>query len=323
MTDTFFEQLNQFGRASIPFVFLVDFELKKPVVFPISAVNPEIFLYQFQDIKNYHFFKTTTKPIKLKKYPISFERYQKSFALVQKHLRYGNSYLVNLTFPTRIDLNYDLKTIFYLSQAKYKIWFRDEFVCFSPETFIKIRDGIISTFPMKGTIKSSLPEAYQKILHDKKEFAEHATIVDLLRNDLSRIAENVQVKRFRFADEIQTDSGENLLQISSEIIGKLPQNYKENIGTILQKLLPAGSISGAPKTQTFAIIQEAEGYERGFYTGICGYFDGTNLDSGVMIRFIENTSDGFLFKSGGGITTQSEAQSEYQEMLDKVYLAFR
>lgn len=320
--NSFFEQLNTFGKQGIPFVFLLDFEQKSPKVFPLSEVDTNQFLFNFNGVKNYDFYKTKDKLIQFKKSPVSFETYKKSFDIVQKHLRYGNSYLVNLTFPTPIQLNYTLKEIFYLSQAKYKVWVEDKFVCFSPEIFVKIEEGKISTFPMKGTIKSSLPNAYNTILNNKKEFAEHATIVDLLRNDLSQIAEKVEVKRFRYPDEIQTDSGENLIQISSEITGNLPKDYPFQIGTILQKLLPAGSISGAPKNKTIEIIQESEIYQRGYYTGICGYFDGKNLDSGVMIRFIEKQDNKLIFKSGGGITAQSQVEEEYQEMLDKVYLPF-
>lgn len=323
----FFERLNQFGKTKTPFVFLIDFQQKMPIVFPLSEVKPNQLLFDFNGFRNTEsiqkFYRKKSTEIRLEKFPVSFSTYEKSFQIVQEHLRYGNSYLVNLTFPTSIKINADLKTIFHQTQAKYKVWFQGEWVCFSPETFIQIRENKIRTFPMKGTIKSSLPNAYEQILKDTKEFAEHATIVDLLRNDLSQIAENVRVKRFRYGDEISTDSGENLLQISSEITGKLSSNYAEDIGTILQKLLPAGSISGAPKPKTMTIIEEAEIYERGFYTGIAGYFDGKNLDTGVLIRFIEKTPDGLIFKSGGGITAQSDARKEYQELLDKVYLPFK
>ena len=87
------------------------------------------------------------------------------------------------------------------------------------------------------------------------------------------------------------------------------------------RLLPAGSITGAPKKKTMEIIAEAETYERGFYTGVMGYFDGNSLDSAVMIRFLEQQADGSLiFKSGGGITSQSDLTSEYNEMKQKVYV---
>ncbi len=92
------------------------------------------------------------------------------------------------------------------------------------------------------------------------------------------------------------------------------------LGDILLKLLPAGSVSGAPKPRTLEIIKEVEEERRGYYTGVFGYFDGSVLDSGVMIRFIENTAGKFFYRSGGGITTQSVVESEYQEVIDKVYV---
>ncbi|OGU77880.1 MAG: hypothetical protein A2279_07140 [Stygiobacter sp. RIFOXYA12_FULL_38_9] len=87
-------------------------------------------------------------------------------------------------------------------------------------------------------------------------------------------------------------------------------------------MLPAGSISGAPKKKTVEIIQNAEKLERGYYTGVFGYYDGNNLDSAVMIRFIEQTAEGLVYRSGGGITFMSDVNSEYQELIDKVYVPF-
>ncbi len=108
--------------------------------------------------------------------------------------------------------------------------------------------------------------------------------------------------------------------MSSEITGKLSADYHKHLGDILVTLLPAGSISGAPKVKTLKIIEAAENETRGYYTGVFGYFDGENLDSGVMIRFIEQKGDRLFYRSGGGITIQSDLRSEYQEAIDKVYV---
>jgi len=108
--------------------------------------------------------------------------------------------------------------------------------------------------------------------------------------------------------------------MSSEITGKLPADYRENLGDILFSLLPAGSICGAPKRKTVDIILNIEGYSRGFYTGVFGYFDGKNLDSAVAIRFLEKQNEQLVFKSGGGITFKSEWKKEYDEMQKKVYV---
>lgn len=89
---------------------------------------------------------------------------------------------------------------------------------------------------------------------------------------------------------------------------------------MLFKLLPAGSVSGAPKKRTIEIIREAEAYDRGYYTGVFGYWDGQILDSAVAIRYIEKSGDKLFFKSGGGITFQSNCDHEYDEMVNKVYV---
>jgi para-aminobenzoate synthetase component 1 len=172
---------------------------------------------------------------------------------------------------------------------------------------------------MKGTIDAAIPGAEKMILDDVKELAEHVTIVDLIRNDLSQVATQVEVARFRYLDEIKTVD-KKLLQVSSEITGILPGNYLSCLGEIFVKLLPAGSVTGAPKPKTLEIIRQAENEERGYYTGVFGYFDGERVDSGVMIRFIEEIDGKYFYRSGGGITTQSVVEKEYQEIIDKVYV---
>ena len=198
---------------------------------------------------------------------------------------------------------------------------KEKFVCFSPEIFVRInKEGLISSFPMKGTIDATRPDAEKELMENKKEAAEHATIVDLIRNDLSMIAEQVQVKRYRYIDHLTTNKGE-ILQTSSEITGQLPMDYRENVGTLLFHLLPAGSITGAPKPRTMEIIDEAEGYERDFYTGVMGCYSKGQLDSAVMIRFIDQDDKGqFHYKAGGGITAQSNNDDEYKEVIEKVYV---
>ena len=315
------QKMNHLGRQKTPFLFIIDYELKQPIVLTLAEVEQANIFYKIDDKTNFTFGKSPCeKPLYLEKYPISFQEYKKSFDTVKKAMLRGDSFLTNLTKPTPIKVNLSLQEIFQRSRAKYQLYFNDKFVLFSPEIFVKIQGGVISSHPMKGTISADIPDAETVILNDKKEFAEHTTIVDLIRNDISMISEKVWVEKFRYISRIHTHDGD-LLQVSSEICGKLPADYQSQIGTLLFKLLPAGSICGAPKPQTLAIIKKAENYNRGYYTGVFGIFDGLNLDSSVMIRFIEKQEDGSLiFKSGGGITVFSDARSEYQEMIDKVYL---
>jgi len=314
--------MNDYGKRGIPFLFLIDFEQKAPVVLPLHTIHTEELLY---DINGLHNLKGKTAseslhPTFLDKYPIPFAEYEAGFDYVQQELQAGNSYLVNLTYPTTIRTNLPLPSIFHNSRARYRIWWDNHFTVFSPEIFVTIdQQGRIASFPMKGTIDASIPNARQLLLENEKEKAEHATIVDLIRNDLGMVARQVSVDRYRYIETISTGEG-SLLQSSSEISGQLGDGFAERLGDIFFRLLPAGSISGAPKQKTIEIIQHAECQARGYYTGVCGLFDGQKVDSGVMIRFVEETKDGLVFRSGGGITARSQAPEEYQELIQKVYL---
>ena len=310
-----FDTLNSLGAKREPFLFISDFEAKEIKVIPLNELKDHD--VEFSIDENY---KPSPHKQILKKNPISFSEYKKKFDYVISKIKNGETYLLNLTQPTPITTNLNLKDIFKFVNAHYKLRYKDKFVCFSPEKFIQIKDNKINTFPMKGTIEASVPNAKEKILNNKKEMAEHIMVVDLLRNDLSIVSRNVKVDKFRYITKI--DAGEKeLLQVSSHISGNLDDDWNEKIGDILKELLPCGSISGTPKKSTLGIIKKVENYERGFYSGIFGVYDGKTLDSGVMIRFIEKSNDSLVYKSGGGITLDSVAKDEYEEMLEKVYLA--
>lgn len=311
--------MNHYGKNRIPFIFIIDFLMLEPVILPVSSVDSSELLYDFNGYANSREKGSGAAPIELAKRPMPYGAYRTAFDRIVNHQREGDSYLANLTFPTPITINIGLRDIFLRSRARYRLWFRDRFVVFSPEPFVMIEDGVISSFPMKGTIDATIPGARDLLLADEKEFAEHVTIVDLIRNDLNRVATAVAVKRFRYVETVSTHAG-SLLQVSSHITGTLPPDYHENIGSIITALLPAGSVTGAPKKKTVEIIRETENYDRGYYTGICGYYDGSRLESGVMIRFIERTGQGLVFKSGGGITVRSDPEREYQELIQKVYV---
>jgi para-aminobenzoate synthetase component 1 len=309
--------MNELGAQGKPFVFIIDFDFQKPLLFETECTDE--LLWKTPVSSNYISTSVQKKDFSWEVNPVSFDHYQKAFNKVQHHIHSGDTYLLNLTMPSGIRSNLSLEEIFHLSEASYKIYLKNQFVCFSPEIFVRIHDGIISSYPMKGTIDAGIENAEQILLTDEKEIAEHHTIVDLIRNDLSIVATDVQVEQFMFIDRIITNQGD-LLQMSSKISGKLPENYMESIGTILSKMLPAGSICGAPKQKTLEIIRETEQYDRGYYTGIFGTFDGRNLESCVLIRYMEQNGDHYTFKSGGGITFMSDCQTEYNELIRKVYV---
>ena len=313
-----FKKMNVLGKKRQPFVFLFDFDFKNTIILDWEESQDRL-LWETPHNRNFTLLDKSTRPLSWEIMPVSYGRYEKAFNLIQNHIHNGDSYLLNLTMPSRIETNHSLEEIFHRSKANYRVFLKNEFVCFSPETFIRIENGKISSFPMKGTIDANLPNAEKRLKTDTKELAEHNTIVDLIRNDLSRVAEKVEVRRFCYIDKIRSNKTD-LLQMSSEIVGELPENYYEHLGDIFKKLLPAGSISGAPKRKTVEIIKKAEKYDRGYYTGIFGVFDGNNIDSCVLIRYLEKDQDQLIFKSGGGITHLSECESEYREMVKKVYV---
>ncbi len=309
-----FEDLNLLGKKRKPFLFITDFKAQTLEVILLDKLQERDIEFQIDEnyIKKEHLQK-------LKKEPLSLNKYKLKFQKVIEKIKSGDTYLLNLTQPTKIKTSLSLQEIYNYANAPYKLRYKDKFVCFSPEKFIQIEGKTIHTYPMKGTIDSALEDAQEKILADRKEMAEHIMVVDLLRNDLSIVATDVKVDSFRYISSI--DSGEKkLLQVSSHISGNVGEDWHSQIGTILSALLPAGSITGTPKKNTIKIIEDIEQYERGFFTGVFGIYNGEKLDSGVMIRFIEKTQDGYIYKSGGGITLDSDVDDEYNELLDKIYL---
>lgn len=314
-----FMEMDELSLQKVPYFFVIDFLSENVEIYRENEIEKSGLIIDFQYFSNTKNKHELNKKLEWKSYPETLESFKTGFEKVQKNIRLGNSYLVNYTRKTKIETNLSLKEIFYHSNAKYKVFYKDFFVFFSPETFVKIIDGKILTYPMKGTIDASLENAAEILKNDKKEKAEHYTVVDLLRNDLSMVADDVKVDKFQHIDFIKTQQ-KDLYAMSSEISGILKPEFDGKLGSIMQKLLPAGSILGAPKPKTLEIILDAEGYERGYYTGVCGWFDGKNVDSCVMIRFIEKEGDQLYFKSGGGITHMSKLEDEYQEMKNKIYV---
>lgn len=314
--------MNHYAAEGIPFVFIISYDGSRNVVMPVEEVNPDELLFSFNGFGNSGEPHPLGREYRWQPEFPSFEEYRHAFTVVRDNIMRGNSYLVNLTCRIPVDTDLTLKEVFHSARAPFRLWLRNKFVCFSPETFITIRGRRISSYPMKGTINNDTHDAEARLLDDVKEAAEHATIVDLIRNDISMVAEGVHVSRYRYVEPLRTHRGE-LLQTSSEISGELPADWQRNVGDILFTQLPAGSVTGAPKPMTLRIISEAEQYDRGFYTGVAGVFGKDRLDSAVLIRFIDTDRTGKLyFKAGGGITSKSDCVSEYNEVKEKTYVPF-
>lgn len=310
------ELLNKKGSKKEPFLFLLSYDLQSFYIENLENKNIKYELNSFENsFKDDYFFE---------KFPISFKEYKNKFEKIIEEIEAGNSYLLNLTSKTKINTNLSLDEIYENSNALLKLRVKndkDNFVCFSPEKFIEIFDNKVYTYPMKGTINANIKNAKKLLLNSEKELSEHTMAVDLLRNDLGKISKNIKVEDFRFVEEIQLKE-KSLYQTSSKISGNLEEIWQETLGDILLNLLPAGSITGTPKKSTIEILKKIEDYDRGFYTGIFGIFDGNSLQSFVLIRFIEEINGELFFKSGGGITLLSDINLEYEELINKVYLPF-
>ncbi|MFH1936480.1 MAG: chorismate-binding protein, partial [Bacteroidota bacterium] len=202
MNQVGFERMNEFGSRSEPFLFILDFSLSKPLVYRPEDASEAGILFQIHDRKNFIPPTENLIPFTFRKEPVAIDAYVRSFNMVMEHIRAGNSYLVNLTFRTPVETDLSFRDIFFRSQARYKLLMPDAFVVFSPEIFVQINDGVISSYPMKGTIDASIPDAESILLTNPKELAEHHTIVDLIRNDLNIVAKEVCVERFRYVEQI-------------------------------------------------------------------------------------------------------------------------
>ena len=293
--------------------------MQNPLVYTLEELEAEGYLFDIKGKTNSSKKSELPPNIHLKVKPVAKEIYFEAFKEAQTNINLGNSFLLNLTFPSEVETDVSLEGIFHTSRAPYKLFRKNKFVVYSPECFVKIQNGYIYSYPMKGTIDANIPNAESELLNSEKETREHNTIVDLIRNDLSMIASEVTVTKFRYIEKIKSHQNE-ILQTSSEIRGKLPEGWESDFCELLFKLLPAGSISGAPKRKTLEIIDKVEIKERGYYTGIFGIFDGKNIDSGVSIRFVEKENGKLWYRSGGGITSLSEAEEEYQELINKIHV---
>lgn len=314
-----FDLMDELSQKKVPFFFMIDFLMENVEIFTENEIEKTGLKIDFKGFKTDINEQEFPREIIFESFPPSEDSYKKGFDIVQNHLIKGNSYLVNYTCKTEIKTNLSLENLYQISQAKYKVLYPENWMFFSPETFIEIIDNEVFTYPMKGTIDAEIENAADILKNNEKEKAEHYTVVDLLRNDLSMIADDVKLDEFQKIDFLKTRQ-KNLLAMSSKISGKLKPEFKGKIGSIMKTVLPAGSVLGSPKPKTLEIILEAENYSRGFYTGVCGLFDGGNLDSCVIIRFIEKENDKLYFKSGGGITHLSNFADEYQEMKNKIYV---
>lgn len=188
----------------------------------------------------------------------------------------------------------------------------------SPETLVKLQDGVLHTFPLAGTRPRGKSDEEDRILiedllSDEKELAEHNMLVDLGRNDLGKISRfgSVEVEKLHSIEKYS-----HVMHIGSTVRGTI----REDMDALdaIEAVLPAGTLSGAPKIRACQLIGELEDSKRGIYGGAIGYIDfAGNMDTCIAIRIAYKKSGNVYVRSGAGIVADSDAEKEYQECLNK------
>lgn len=188
----------------------------------------------------------------------------------------------------------------------------------SPETLVKLENGVLHTFPLAGTRPRGKTAREDKILEeellaDEKELAEHNMLVDLGRNDLGKISKfgTVQVEKLHSIERFS-----HVMHIGSTVCGEIRDHY--DALDAIQAVLPAGTLSGAPKIRACELIGELENNKRGIYGGAIGYIDFTgNMDTCIAIRIVYKKNGKVFVRSGAGIVADSVPEKEYEECLNK------
>ena len=188
----------------------------------------------------------------------------------------------------------------------------------SPETLVKLENGLLHTFPLAGTRPRGKTEEEDKaleaeLLADEKELAEHNMLVDLGRNDLGKISEfgTVQVEKLHSIERFS-----HVMHIGSTVQGKIRKD-KDALDAI-EAVLPAGTLSGAPKIKACQLIGELENNKRGIYGGAIGYIDFSgNMDTCIAIRIAYKKNGKVFVRSGAGIVADAVPEKEFEECLNK------
>lgn len=253
------------------------------------------------------------------------ETYLNGVRRIKEYIHTGDIYQANMTqrFETvlrhkPIELYKKLREINPAPFAAYLDFGNGQIVSSSPERFLKVRDGKIETRPIKGTLpRGKTPEEDEalkvKLQNSMKDRSELLMIVDLERNDLSRVAKTGTVE---VPELFVIESYATVHHLVSTVTAELSEN--KSIADLLEASFPGGSITGAPKIMAMKVIDELEPTQRGIYTGSIGYIDfNGNADLNIVIRTVVCKDDTAYFQVGGGIVWDSDEYLEYDETLDK------
>lgn len=285
-------------------------------------------LLYFEVFNSYNIYKTkNTKKLLLNPTPcVNFCEYSNAIKKIKEEIAKGNTYEVNYTYDFDVPFDGDELELFnfLLSKQKtpYNFYIKNQYdtvLSFSPELFFEMQNNHILTKPMKGTIHRGKDKKEDKNLieflkNDIKNRAENVMIVDLLRNDLGRIA---KVGTVNVSKLFEIETHKTLHQMTSQIEADLKENT--TFFDIFKAIFPCGSITGAPKISTMKVISDVEKGERNIYCGAIGMISPKETIFSVPIRILQKTNEQnkFKYRVGGAIVWDSNAQDEWEETLTK------
>ncbi len=257
------------------------------------------------------------------------EEYADMVVKAKKHIIEGDIFQIVLSNYLSADFEGSLfntyRMLRTINPSPYMFYFSGtdvEIAGASPETLVKLEDGILHTFPLAGTRKRGKTQEEDEaleaeLLADKKELAEHNMLVDLGRNDLGKISEfgSVEVEKLHSIERYS-----HVMHIGSTVRGKI-RDDKDALDAI-EAVLPAGTLSGAPKIRACQLIGELENNKRGVYGGAIGYIDFSgNMDACIAIRILYKKNGKVFVRSGAGIVADSVPEKEYEECINKAKAA--
>lgn len=259
------------------------------------------------------------------------ERYCQMVEQAKFHIREGDIFQIvlsnRLSAPFEGSLFNTYRVLRTINPSPYMFYFSGtdvEIAGASPETLVKLEDGVLHTFPLAGTRPRGRNEAEDarleaELLADEKELAEHNMLVDLGRNDLGKISRfgTVQVEKLHSIERYS-----HVMHIGSTVRGEIRKEY--DALDAIEAVLPAGTLSGAPKIRACQLIGELENNKRGIYGGAIGYIDFTgNMDTCIAIRIAYKKNGKVFVRSGAGIVADSVPEKEYEECINKARASLR
>lgn len=320
-----FEEIEKY-KSRFYLLGYIRYEAKE--IFLGNQILSDLPLLYFEVFKDYEtYIPSEHQNINLTLEPqILFSDYKKAVEKIKEEIACGNTYEVNYTYDFRIPYNGDEFMLYeyFLKKQKtqYNTFIKNDYetlLSFSPELFFELEKNHIITKPMKGTVKrgntKQEDENLKKFLfNDEKNRAENVMIVDLLRNDLGRIAKTGSVNVSKLF-EIETHK--TLHQMTSQIEADLKENTK--LYDIFKAIFPCGSITGAPKISTMKIIDAVEKDKRGIYCGAIGFISSQKSIFSVPIRILQkqNSDNFYKYRVGGAIVWDSSIQDEWEETYTK------